>query len=76
MSIDPLDDENGSYLVLLNDEEQHALRPTVADFTAGWQVGYREANGAACLCDIDQDWTDIRPKNLRERLAQHRAFAR
>ena len=69
MSINPFDDDNGSFFVLVNDEEQHSLWPTFADVPAGWRVVYGEADRAACLDYIEQNWTDIRPKSLRERLA-------
>ncbi|AKS31976.1 MbtH family protein [Mycolicibacterium goodii] len=70
MSINPFDDDNGSFFVLINDEEQHSLWPSFADVPAGWQVVFGEASRADCLEFIEQNWTDIRPKSLRERLAQ------
>jgi uncharacterized protein YbdZ (MbtH family) len=44
-----------------------------ADVPAGWRVVYGEAERAACLDDIEQNWTDIRPKSLRDPLAAGRA---
>lgn len=41
-----------------------------ADVPAGWQVVYGEADRVARLDFIEQKWTDIRPKSLRERLAE------
>ena len=73
VSINPFDDENGSFFVLVNDEEQHSLWPAFADVPAGWRVAHGEADRAACLEFIEQHWTDIRPKGLRERLAESRA---
>ena len=49
MSINPFDDDDGSFLVLVNDEEQHSLWPAFADVPAGWRVVYGEADRAACL---------------------------
>lgn len=72
MSINPFDDDNGSFFVLINDEEQHSLWPGFADVPAGWRVVYGEADRASCLEYIEQHWPDIRPKSLRERLAQGR----
>ena len=69
MSVNPFDDENGSFFVLINDEEQHSLWPTFTDVPAGWRVVYGEADRGACLEYIEQNWTDIRPKTLRDRLA-------
>ncbi len=73
VSSNPFDDENGSFFVLVNDEEQHSLWPAFADVPAGWRVAHGEADRAACLEFIEQHWTDIRPKALRERLAESRA---
>jgi uncharacterized protein YbdZ (MbtH family) len=70
----PFDDDDGSFFVLVNDEEQHSLWPTFADVPAGWRVVYGEADRAACLDYVEQNWADIRPKSLRERLAQTRAL--
>lgn len=69
VSINPFDDGDGSFFVLVNNEEQHSLWPTFADVPAGWRVMFGEADRAACLDFIEQDWPDIRPKSLRERLA-------
>ena len=73
VTTNPFDDDNGSFFVLINDEEQHSLWPSFADVPAGWRVVYGEADRAACLGYIDENWTDIRPKSLRERLAAVRA---
>jgi uncharacterized protein YbdZ (MbtH family) len=70
VSTNPFDDDNGSFFVLLNDEEQHSLWPVFADIPAGWRAVYGEATRDACLDYIEQNWPDIRPKSLRERLAQ------
>jgi uncharacterized protein YbdZ (MbtH family) len=69
VSINPFDDDDGSFFVLVNYEEQHSLWPAFADVPAGWRVAYGEADRAACLDYIEQNWTDIRPKSLRDRLA-------
>ncbi len=74
MSINPCHDAMAAFFVLVNDEEQHSLWPAFADVPAGWRVVYGEADRAACLEDIEQNGTDIRPKGLRERRAESRAF--
>jgi uncharacterized protein YbdZ (MbtH family) len=73
VSPNPFDDDEGSFVVLVNDEEQHSLWPTFADVPAGWRVVHGEADRAACLDYIEQNWPDIRPKSLRDRLAGSRA---
>jgi uncharacterized protein YbdZ (MbtH family) len=74
VSINPFDDDNGSFFVLVNDEEQHSLWPVFVDVPAGWRVVYGEADRAGCRDCIEQNWTDIGPKSLRERLAAGRGF--
>ncbi|AGC63087.1 MbtH-like protein [Mycobacterium marinum] len=72
VSVNPFDDENGTFFVVVNDEEQHSLWPVFAEVPAGWRVVFGEAARAACLDYVEQNWPDIRPKSLRERLAQDR----
>ena len=62
MSINPFDDDNGSFFVLVNDQEQHSLWPAFADVPAGRRVVYGEAARAACLDYVEPNWTDTRPK--------------
>ncbi|MGU3499369.1 MbtH family protein [Mycobacterium sp. C31M] len=69
MTTNPFDDDKGRFVVLVNDEEQHSLWPTFADVPDGWRVVFGEADRASCLDYIEQSWTDIRPKSLRDRLA-------
>jgi uncharacterized protein YbdZ (MbtH family) len=47
VSINAFDDDNGSFLVLVNDKEQHSLWPAFA-VPATWRVVYGEADRAAC----------------------------
>jgi MbtH protein len=68
MSANPFDDDNGSFLVLVNDEEQHSLWPEFVDVPAGWRVGFGAAGRAECLAYVEQHWTDIRPRTLRDAL--------
>jgi glycopeptidolipid biosynthesis protein len=74
VSINPFDDDNGSFFVLVNGEEQHSLWPAFADVPAGWRVVYGAADRAGCLDYIEENRPDIRPKSLRERLAEGRDF--
>jgi uncharacterized protein YbdZ (MbtH family) len=76
VSINPFDDDNGRFPVLVNDEEQHSLWPAFAGVPAGWRVVDGEADRAACLDYIEQNWTDKPPKRLRERLVEGWAFGK
>ncbi|MFY1669578.1 MbtH family protein [Plantactinospora sp. WMMB334] len=62
------DDDNRSYLVVVNDEEQYSIWPDGRDVPAGWwSVGVSGAKGE-CLDHIERVWTDMRPRSLREHL--------
>ncbi|MEZ7004819.1 MbtH family protein [Streptomyces sp. SCSIO 75703] len=65
----PFEDEDGVYLVLANDEDQHSLWPAFADVPAGWTVVHGEDTRAACLEYVERNWTDLRPRSLRESAA-------
>jgi uncharacterized protein YbdZ (MbtH family) len=55
MTVNPFDD-NGSFFVLVNDEEQHSLRPTFVDVPSDWRVVYGEAGRAACANAVHSDY--------------------
>ncbi|KOU53430.1 MULTISPECIES: MbtH family protein [unclassified Streptomyces] len=60
----PFDNEEGKFLVLINDEGQHSLWPTFAAVPAGWTVTADESGRAEALAAVERDWTDMRPKSL------------
>jgi uncharacterized protein YbdZ (MbtH family) len=70
MSTNPFDDETGTFLVVVNDEDQHSLWPTFADVPAGWRKVFGETSRAECLAYVEEHWTDIRPKSLRETMGR------
>lgn len=70
MSTNPFDDDNGAFFVLVNDEDQHSLWPVFADIPGGWRVVHGEASRAACLDYVEKNWTDLRPKSLRDAMAE------
>ena len=65
MNTNPFDDTDGTFYVLVNDEEQHSLWPTFADVPAGWRVVFGGEARSACLEYVEREWTDMRPKSLR-----------
>ncbi len=69
----PFDDENGSFYVLVNDENQHSLWPTFAEVPPGWRIVFGEDSRQACLDYIEQNWTDMRPKSLIDEIAKYEA---
>jgi MbtH protein len=66
MSTNPFDDESGTFVVLVNGEDQHSLWPTFADIPAGWRKIFGAAGRVECLSYVEQSWTDMRPRSLRE----------
>jgi uncharacterized protein YbdZ (MbtH family) len=69
MSTNPFDDETGNFLVLVNDEDQYSLWPTFVDIPGGWQQVFGAAGRAECLAYVEEHWTDMRPRSLREAMA-------
>lgn len=66
MSTNPFDDEDGQFYVLVNDEDQHSLWPAFAEIPAGWRKAYGPAARADSLAYVEANWTDMRPRSLRE----------
>jgi MbtH protein len=64
----PFEDENATYHVLVNDEGQYSLWPSFKDVPQGWTIAKKSDTRAACLDYINQNWTDMRPNSLIERM--------
>ena len=60
----PFDDEEGEFLVLVNDEGQHSLWPVQFDIPEGWNQTGPRGTRQACLQWVDEIWTDMRPLSL------------
>ena len=69
MSSNPFDDENGTFHVLVNDEEQHSLWPVFKDVPSGWRVVFGPVSRQEAMDYVDTHWTDLRPKSLRDAMA-------
>ncbi|MBP2473249.1 MbtH protein [Crossiella equi] len=68
--MNPLDDENGTFYALVNDEGQYSLWPVFVDVPAGWTVAFGQDTRQACLDFIERTWTDMRPKSLVEAMGE------
>jgi uncharacterized protein YbdZ (MbtH family) len=53
----------------VNDEEQHSLWPAFAEVPAGWRIVFGESDRESAIEYVEQNWTDIRPRSLREAMA-------
>ncbi|MEU9703744.1 MbtH family protein [Streptomyces sp. NPDC047981] len=67
----PFDDPDAAYKVLVNDEGQHSLWPAFAAVPDGWGIALADTDRAACLAYVEEHWTDMRPKSLADRMADH-----
>ncbi|GAB1692289.1 MbtH family protein [Krasilnikovia sp. M28-CT-15] len=61
----PFDAADASFLVLVNDEQQHSLWPVFAPVPAGWRQVAGPDTRQACLDFVEAHWTDLRPLSLR-----------
>jgi MbtH protein len=59
-------DEDRTYRVVVNQEEQYSLWPADQPVPAGWEEVGVEGSEAHCLEHIERVWTDMRPKSLRD----------
>jgi MbtH protein len=62
-------DEDTTYQVLRNDEDQYSLWPADYEVPAGWHQAGKQGSKAECMAYVDEVWTDMRPRSLREQMA-------
>ena len=62
--MNPFDDPNGEFLVLVNAENQHSIWPVFADVPDGWRQVARPLGRDAAIEWVDANWTDMRPASL------------
>jgi len=63
--MNPFDDEDGIFVALMNDEEQHSLWPSHLAVPDGWRVVHPASTRQDCLDFIEEHWTDLRPLSAR-----------
>jgi MbtH protein len=66
----PFDNENGRFVVLVNDEGQHSLWPVFADIPPGWTAVTAEGSRAQSLEYVERTWTDMRPRSLAKAMEE------
>jgi len=64
-AMNPFDNPDGTFSVLVNDEDQHSLWPSTLTVPAGWHVVHADDSRQGCLDYIDTHWTDLRPRSAR-----------
>lgn len=56
------------YDVVVNDEEQYSIWPSHKEIPAGWKAAGKTGPKAECLAYVEEVWTDMRPKRLRQKM--------
>jgi MbtH protein len=63
-----MSDDNRTYRVVRNDEEQYSIWFADRELPPGWYDEGTEGTRQDCLAHIDRVWTDMRPLSVRRRL--------
>jgi MbtH protein len=66
-------EDDRTYLVVLNDEEQYSIWLADREVPAGWRAEGTQGSKQECLAHIDQVWTDMRPLSLRKAMEQNQS---
>ena len=69
-SFDDEDPDTNIYKVVVNDEEQYSIWPADRENPLGWRDAGKSGSKQDCLAYIEEVWTDMRPKSLREAMEQ------
>jgi MbtH protein len=56
------------YTAVMNHEEQYSIWPADRELPAGWTAVGTPGLKAQVLAYIEEVWTDMRPKSLREKM--------
>ncbi|WP_328303163.1 MbtH family NRPS accessory protein [Streptomyces sp. NBC_00435] len=54
------------FTVVRNDEEQYSIWPADRALPSGWYDQGVTGSKESCLAFIGREWTDLRPRTLRE----------
>jgi MbtH protein len=69
------DEDTTIYKVVVNDEEQYSIWPANRANALGWRDAGASGLRPECLAFIGSVWTDMRPRSLREHMAQRSTSA-
>jgi MbtH protein len=67
------EDDKTVYRVVVNDEEQYSIWPEFRDLPPGWREAGKSGPKSECLAFIEQVWTDMRPRSLRQAMDRAKA---
>jgi MbtH protein len=63
-------EDRQQYKAVVNDEEQYSIWPAHRENPLGWRDAGKTGTKQECLAYIEQVWTDMRPRSLREAMAR------
>ncbi|CAH2559758.1 MULTISPECIES: MbtH family protein [Pseudomonadati] len=63
-----MSDKHETYICLINEEEQYSLWFAWKPIPHGWKQVRPKGSKEECLQYINQVWTDMKPKSLREKM--------
>jgi MbtH protein len=55
-----------TWKVVINEEEQYAIFPDQLPTPGGWREAGFDGTEDECTAYVDEHWTDMRPRSLRE----------
>lgn len=70
------DTDDRTYEVVVNNEEQYSIWLSQKEIPAGWRAVGTRATKEQCLAYIEEVWTDMRPRSLRNSMKEDRESAR
>ncbi|HSU14487.1 MbtH family protein [Longimicrobium sp.] len=56
------------YMAVVNDEEQYSIWPADRELPLGWKDTGKHGLKPEVLAWIEEVWTDMRPKSLRDKM--------
>lgn len=62
------EDETREFIAVVNQEDQYSIWPTDLEPPEGWLPAGSPGPKAQVLAFIEEVWTDMRPRSLRERM--------
>jgi MbtH protein len=63
-------DQEARFKVVVNDEEQYSIWPLDRENALGWKDAGTTGTKEECLAWVGENWTDMRPKSLREAMGR------
>lgn len=64
------DDDDRTYNVVVNHEEQYSIWPIDREMPLGWKAVGKSGPKQECLDYIEEVWTDMRPLSLRKKMEE------